>query len=95
MLLVDGRTASTPTAQYPPVEVQITVSAMGAPRVPFILYLPRLDTANPITLPLNAAGATTQEVRATTPLILRLVPMPIYSTRTRRSLRSDLRERVS
>lgn len=73
MLLVDGRTASTPTAQYPPVEVQITVSATGATRVPFTLYLPRLDTANPITLPLNAAGATTQEVRATTPLIPGLV----------------------
>jgi YD repeat-containing protein len=35
--------------------------------------LPRLDTANPIALPLNAAGATSQEVRATTPLMPGLV----------------------
>ena len=73
MLVVDGRTASTATAQYPLVETQINVSASGPTRVPFVLYLPKLDTANPITLPLNAAGATTQEVRATTPLIPGLV----------------------
>ncbi|OGK98176.1 MAG: hypothetical protein A3D33_18255 [Candidatus Rokubacteria bacterium RIFCSPHIGHO2_02_FULL_73_26] len=73
MLLVDGRTASTPTAQYPPVEVQIDVAASGLTRVPFVLYLPVLDTAHPITLPLDAAGFTTAEVQATTPLIPGLV----------------------
>jgi RHS repeat-associated protein len=73
MLVVDGRTASTATAQYPLVEAQINVSATGPTRVPFVLYLPKLDTANPIALPLNAAGATTQEVRATTPLMPGLV----------------------
>lgn len=38
MLLVDGRTASTATAQYPPVEVNINVNASGPTRVPFIVY---------------------------------------------------------
>lgn len=69
MLLVDGRTASTPTAQYPPIEVQIDVGASGPSRVPFVLYLPVLDTAHPITLPLDAGGFTTAEVKATTPSI--------------------------
>ncbi len=69
MLLVDGRTASTPTAQYPPVEVNIAVNASGPTRVPFIVYLPVLDTGNPVTLPLDAGGFTTQEVKATTPKI--------------------------
>ena len=73
MLLVDGRTASTPTAQYPPVEVQIDVAASGPTRVPFVLYLPVLDTAHPVTLPLDAGGFTTTEVQATTPLIPGLV----------------------
>ena len=73
MLLVDGRTASTPTAQYPPIEVQIDVAASGPTRVPFVLYLPVLDTAHPISLPLDAAGFTTAEVQATTPLIPGLV----------------------
>src|SRR3990170_4288133 len=69
MLLVDGRTASTPTAQYPPTEVQIDVAANGPSRVPFVLYLPVLDTAHPIALPLDAGGFTTVEVKATTPSI--------------------------
>ncbi|MBI4638965.1 MAG: hypothetical protein HY727_21720 [Candidatus Rokubacteria bacterium] len=73
MLLVDGRTASTATAQYPPVEVNLTVNSAGPTRVPFIIYLPKLDTAHPITLPLDAAGFTTQTVLATTPLIPGLV----------------------
>jgi RHS repeat-associated protein len=73
MLLVDGRTASTPSVQYPPVEVQIAVGASGATRVPFVVYLPKLDTANPVTLPLNAGGFTTQEVKASTPAIPGLV----------------------
>ena len=73
MLLVDGRTASTPTAQYPPVEVQINVASSGPTRVPFVLYLPVLDTAHPVTLPLDAGGFTTTEVQATTPLIPGLV----------------------
>ncbi len=73
MLLVDGRTASTPTVQYPPVEVNIAVNASGPTRVPFIVYLPKLDTANPVTLPLNAGGFTTQEVKASTPMIPGLV----------------------
>jgi RHS repeat-associated protein len=73
MLLVDGRTASTPTAQYPPVEVQIDVAASGPTRVPYVLYLPVLDTAHPVTLPLDAGGFTTQEVKASTPVIPGLV----------------------
>jgi hypothetical protein len=73
MLLVDGRTASTPTVQYPPVEVNIAVNASGTTRVPFVVYLPKLDTVHPITLPLDANGFTTQDVQATTPLIPGLV----------------------
>ena len=73
MLLVNGRTASTPTAQYPPVEVNLAVNTSGTTRVPFTIYLPKLDTAHPITLPLDSAGFTTQEVKATTPRIPGLV----------------------
>jgi RHS repeat-associated protein len=73
MLLVDGRTASTPSAQYPPVEVQLDVAASGATRVTFVVYLPALDTAHPINLPLDGAGFTTQTVQATTPLVPGLV----------------------
>ncbi|PYN96665.1 MAG: hypothetical protein DMD91_20655 [Candidatus Rokuibacteriota bacterium] len=73
MLLVDGRTASTPTAQYPPVEVNIAVNASGPTRVPFIVYLPKLDTSNPVTLPTDATGTVTQTVQATTPTIPGLV----------------------
>ncbi len=69
MLFVDGRTASTPSAQYPIVEINVTVAGSGPSRVPFNIYLPKLDTANPINLPLDAAGFTTQEVKATTPRI--------------------------
>ena len=69
MLLVDGRTASTPTAQYPPVEVNITVNASGPTRLPFIVYLPKLHTSNPITLPTDATGTVTQTVQATTPMV--------------------------
>ena len=65
MLLVDGRTASTPTAQYPPVEVNIGVNASGPTRVPFIVFLPKLDTANPVTLPTDATGTVTTTVQAT------------------------------
>ncbi|HKF67766.1 MAG TPA: RHS repeat-associated core domain-containing protein [Vicinamibacterales bacterium] len=73
MLRVDGTTASSPTVQYPLVEVQIDVASSGPTRVPFILYLPALDTAHPIDLHTNADGFTTQEVQATTPLIPGLV----------------------
>jgi RHS repeat-associated protein len=73
MLLIDGRTASTPTAQYPPVEVSIAVSPTGPTRVPFVVYLPALDTAHPVALPLDPAGFTSQDVQATTPLIPGLV----------------------
>jgi RHS repeat-associated protein len=73
MLLVDGRTASTATAQYPPVEVNIGVNASGPTRVPFVVYLPKLDTAHPITLPTDATGTVTATVQATTPTIPGLV----------------------
>ncbi len=73
MLLVDGRTASTPTAQYPPVEINLTVNATGPTRVPFPVYLPKIDTVHPVTLPLDSAGFTTQTVQATTPLIPGLI----------------------
>ncbi len=69
MLFVDGRTASAPDAQFPIVEVQIDVASSGATRVPFTIYLPKLDTGNAIALPLDAAGFTTQQVKATTPRI--------------------------
>jgi len=62
-------TASTPTAQYPPVEVNVPVSPTGPTRLPFIVYLPKLDTAHPITLPLDTNGFTTQEMKATTPTV--------------------------
>jgi hypothetical protein len=32
------------------VETQITVNATGPTRVPFIIYLPKLDTANAVNL---------------------------------------------
>lgn len=73
MLLVDGRTASTPTAQYPPVEVNLTIAPSGPTPIPFPIYLPKLDTAHPVTLPLDGAGFTTDAVQATTPLIPGLV----------------------
>jgi hypothetical protein len=44
MLGVDGRTASTPAAQYPPVEVNLTVAPTGPTRVPFVVYLPAPST---------------------------------------------------
>lgn len=69
MLFVDGRTASTPEAQFPIVEVQVNVAATGPTRVPFPIYLPKLDTENVIPLPVDANGFTTQEVKATTPRI--------------------------
>jgi len=53
MLLVDRRTASTPAIQYPAVEVNINVGSSGPTRVPFVVYLPKLDTAHPVTLPLD------------------------------------------
>jgi RHS repeat-associated protein len=73
MLIVDGRTASTADAQYPLVEIQVNPSASGPTRVPFILYLPKIDTAHPINLPLDATGAVTQTVQATTPRLPGLV----------------------
>src|SRR5262249_40989992 len=73
MLLVDGRTASTPGAQYPPVEVNVSVATSGPTRVPFVVYLPKLDTANTITLPTDATGAMTTTVQATTPTIPGLI----------------------
>src|SRR5438034_1431564 len=73
MLLVDGRTASTATAQYPPVEVQTAVTASGPTRVPFTVFLPKLDTAHPITLPTDGTGTVTTTVQATTPPIPGLV----------------------
>ena len=69
MLFVDGRTASTPTAQYPIVETQVNVGGSGATRVPFVIYLPTLDTANAVTLPTDATGTVTQTVQVTTPAI--------------------------
>jgi RHS repeat-associated protein len=73
MLVVDGRTASTADSQFPLVEVQVDVSAVGPTRVPFVLYLPRLDTAHPIDLPIDPSGAVTRTVEATTPRIPGLV----------------------
>jgi RHS repeat-associated protein len=69
MLLLDGRTAGTPQAQFPVVEVQVDVHPSGPTRLPFIVYLPILDNANPIDLPLDAAGFVTRDVHATTPRI--------------------------
>src|SRR5207302_8100349 len=69
MLLVDGRTASTATVQYRPVEVNIAVNSSGPRRVPFVVYLPKLDTANPVSLPTDTTGTVTQTVQATTPTI--------------------------
>ncbi len=69
LLFVDGRTASTPTAQFPIVETQITVNATGPTRVPFIIYLPKLDTANAVNLPTDAGGTVTQDFTVTTPAI--------------------------
>jgi RHS repeat-associated protein len=69
MLLLDGRTAGTPQAQFPVVEVQVDVRASGPTRLPFVVYLPILDNANPIDLPLDSTGFTTRHVDATTPLI--------------------------
>jgi RHS repeat-associated protein len=69
LLFVDGRTASTPAAQFPIVETQITVNATGPTRVPFIIYLPKLDTANAVNLPTDAGGTVTQDFTVTTPAI--------------------------
>src|SRR5439155_6539002 len=60
LLFVDGRTASTPTAQFPIVETQIAVSATGVSCVPFVIYLPKLDTANAVNLSLDATGTVAQ-----------------------------------
>jgi RHS repeat-associated protein len=73
MLVVDGRTASTADAQFPLVEVQVDVSPSGPSRVPFVLYLPKIDTANPVDLPTDTTGAVTRTVQATTPRIPGLV----------------------
>lgn len=73
MLSVDGRTTSLPNTQFANLKVQINVSATGATRLPFNVYLPAIDTSHPINLPLDASGHTTQEVLATTPLIPGLV----------------------
>jgi len=53
--------------------------------VPFIVYLPKLDTANPVTLPLDAGGFTTQEVKASPPPreVASAQPIPRYSPRCR------------
>src|SRR5439155_321231 len=47
MLFVDGRTASTPGAQFPIVEVNVTVSASGPTRVP--INFPNVTEAAPGT----------------------------------------------
>ncbi|MEX2148141.1 MAG: IPT/TIG domain-containing protein, partial [Candidatus Rokuibacteriota bacterium] len=73
MLVLDGRTAGTPQAQFPVVEVQVDVHPSGPTRLPFIVYLPILDNGNPIDLPLDGAGFVTHEVRGTTPRIPGLV----------------------
>jgi RHS repeat-associated protein len=73
MLLLDGRTAGTPQAQYPVVEVQVDVQPSGPTRLPFIVYLPILDSANPIDLPLDGAGFVTRDVHGTTQAIPGLV----------------------
>jgi RHS repeat-associated protein len=69
MLFVDGRTASVPNAQFPIIETQINVGTSGATRVPFTIYLPKLDTANAVNLPVDAAGFVTVETKVTTPAI--------------------------
>ena len=81
MLFVDGRTASTATAQFPIVEVRLDVAATGVTQVPFTIYLPILDTANAIDLPLDAGGFTTREVKATTPAIPGLIVTVPQGTR--------------
>src|SRR2546426_12843446 len=69
MLFVDGRTASVPNAQFPIIETQITVNAAGPSRVPFTIYLPKLDTVNAVNLPIDGNGFTTAETKVTTPAI--------------------------
>jgi RHS repeat-associated protein len=69
MLFVDGRTASVTNAQFPIIETQITVSALGPTRVPFTIYLPKLDNANAVNLPVDSNGFTTVETKVTTPAI--------------------------
>ncbi len=69
ILFVDGSTAQVPGKTYPPVDIVLTFPAGQTTRPPFTIYLPELDVANPIDLPLDANGFTTQEVRATTPTI--------------------------
>ncbi len=69
ILLVDGRTATAPSTFYPEVEA-ITDIVSGVGNVlPFIIYLPEINTAHPIDLPVDVTGTTTVAVTATTPLI--------------------------
>jgi RHS repeat-associated protein len=69
MILVDGRTAIAPGTFYPEVTVAVELIAGEVNALPAPVYLPEIDIAHPINLPLDASGATTQEVIATTPAI--------------------------
>src|SRR5207249_3079473 len=58
MLFVDGRTASTPEAQFPIVEVQIDVAVSGPTRVPFTINPGAAVPSNPLPISFpNAQGA--------------------------------------
>jgi RHS repeat-associated protein len=69
MILIDGRTAIAPGEFYPEVVVSVDITGGQGNVMPYLVYLPKLDIDNPINLPIDASGTTTQEVIATTPKI--------------------------
>lgn len=68
LIFVDGRPASTPTKEFPIVENEVELVANQTNRLPYIIFLPRIDTTNKIPID----PAPTEDVVATTPTIPKL-----------------------
>ena len=63
--------------------------------MPFPLYLPKLDTANPITLPTDPTGTVTTTTQATTPTKVAIIHIQqaIVSTNDGKKAQADIQTR--
>jgi RHS repeat-associated protein len=65
VLLIDGRSANKPKKSYGVFKVGVDITAGRTNRLPFIIWMPKLDMANAVTIP----SPTTKEVIITNPHI--------------------------
>jgi hypothetical protein len=86
-LWIDGRSANRPQTTYGTFEAAVRITARVTTRLPFTIWMPKIDTAHQVTLP----SPTDREVVVTTPTIpgleLRIPPNTVIRDRDGQAIR--------